>query len=96
MESVTVPLLPNTIIGRRQNRASSPEPVYKFICHQDDFNRPVQVTLKRVQTGENEELVIESIDSEEISMDRFELKLWPSEDPTGLNFWQEQGIFNTP
>jgi hypothetical protein len=35
-DSWTGNLLPNTIIARRQNRSSSPEPVYKFIKKGDE------------------------------------------------------------
>ena len=60
---VEVPLLPETIIARRQNQCSSPEPVYMFRRKKQDVNyEPVNVRLKRNITDDGESLTIESID----------------------------------
>ena len=94
-ENVEITILPNTIIARRQNICSSPEPVYKFIQKKSDGgNNPVKVSLKRKITEDGESLMIESIDDNQEKASEFELKLWPCESSSGIDFWQERGIFD--
>ena len=93
-EEKEITLLPNTIIARRQNKCSSPEPVYKFIrCNNEPFNDPVSVCLKRMISEDGDSLVLASVNGSEEEVANYELKLWPCESDSGINFWQEQGIF---
>ena len=93
-EEKEITLLPNTIIARRQNKCSSPEPVYKFIRRNNEpFNDPVSVCLKRMISEDGDSLVLASVNGSEEDVVNYELKLWPCESDSGINFWQEQGIF---
>ncbi len=94
-DEAEIRILPNTIIARRQNICSSPEPVYKFL--QKDAAAPHNIRkihLKRTITDDGESLSITAVDdSPEMAAD-FELKLWPCESSSGFVFWQEKGIFD--
>lgn len=93
-EETEITLLPNTIIARRQNKCSSPEPVYKFIRRDDTpFNDPVSIRLKRMITEDGDSLILMAVNGNEEDVGNYELKLWPCESDNGINFWQEQGIF---
>ena len=92
MDEVTLPLLPNSHIDRRQNLCSTPEPVYLFRrVKGEDRNEPVRVTLRRVPDASGEKLEIAAVEGEDAS--NFELKLWPCADGLGPSFWQETGTF---
>jgi hypothetical protein len=94
-EETEITILPNTIIARRQNICSSPEPVYKFIRKKSEGgNNPINVLLKRKTTEDGESLIIEAIDGSPEKVSDFELKLWPCESSSGIDFWQERGIFD--
>ncbi len=94
-EEATVTLLPNQIIARRHNKASSPEPVYKFISNDASLGFvPVKVTLVRKYSDDGETLSLESVNDVPVSGKNFELKLWPCRNSDGFNFWQESGIFD--
>lgn len=92
-DAQTTYLLPNTIIARRQNISSSPEPVYKFVKKGDNVeNKQVKVTISRnFENGDS--LYISAIDGSEDAVKDYELKLWPCENSTGFDFWQEVGKF---
>ncbi len=90
-DEVTVPLLPNSILARRQNICSTPEPVYKLVRKDGQGgNDPIEVTLRRVSTPACEKL--ELVDSPNGAVSGFELKLWPSAEGNA-EFWQESGVF---
>ena len=99
-ETAELVLLPNTIIARRLNMASSPEPVYKFVCKDPSFgNNVVKVILKRKFTDDGESLLLESVHSTDPNATpypsgAFELKLWPCKNSEGFQFWQEKGVFS--
>ncbi len=94
----TVIILPNTIIARRQNICSTPEPVYRFISTDEkQKNTEYTVTFTRNMIDEGDALEISSVistDSGEDATDSFKLQLWPCENGDGIEFWQERGIFN--
>lgn len=93
-DGAEVSILPNTIIARRQNVCSSPEPVYKFVSKvEGTANQPVKVAFKRNLTEDGEVLSIQMINGSTENAGDFELKLWPSENGNGVDFWQERGIF---
>lgn len=96
-----VSLLPNTIIARRQNSCSSPEPVYKFVKLDGEKSGGavslVSVTLSRNrrETGESLQLQdVEGYTSKEEWSKHYALKLWPCEDAQGISFWQDKGQFS--
>lgn len=93
-DSWTGNLLPNTIIARRQNRSSSPEPVYKFIKKGDNnnTNQTVNVTISRKEDNVDG-LFISAVNDGVENVNDYELKLWPCESSTGFEFWQEVGKF---
>ena len=93
-DSWTGNLLPNTIIARRQNRSSSPEPVYKFIKKGDNnnINQTVNVTISRKEDNVDG-LFISAVNDGVENVNDYELKLWPCESNTGFEFWQEVGKF---
>ncbi len=94
----TITILPNTIIARRQNICSSPEPVYRFVSK--DANQKYtqyNVSFERKMTDDGDSLSITSVidvDSGADVTDTFKLQLWPCENGDGIDFWQEKGIFN--
>lgn len=94
-DEASIVLLPNQIIARRRNKASSPEPVYKFISNDPSVgNRPLTVTFARQFSANGETLTLKEVDGSPITGNTFELKLWPCRTSEGIDFWQESGIFN--
>ena len=92
---VSIDVLPNTIMARRLNIASSPEPVYKFISHDETIGHElVNITLERKISEEGEKLVLKEVNNQVVDLSKFELKLWPCAESNGNDFWQEKGIFN--
>ena len=88
-------LPPGTLLARRRNVISSPEPVYKICSEEDVPNRPVSFTFERSvdAEGKDERLEIVSAlaeDGTDVS-GKFFLKLHPCVD--GFAFWQETGVF---
>ena len=95
METVTINILPNTIIARRLNKASSPEPVYKFISNDKTLgNNPINITIERKNTEDGEYLVLSKVNNQSYDLKKFELKLWPCIESSGNDFWQEKGVFS--
>lgn len=92
-----VKLPPGTLLARRRNAISSPEPVYK-ICFRDNDtpNRSILFTFERriEEDGKDERLEIVSAIAEDGTdiTDNFFLKLHPCAD--GYVFWQETGVFD--
>ena len=95
-ETFEAKLPPGTLLARRRNVISSPEPVYK-ICSRDEntSNRPVRFSFERKfeDDGKDERLEIVSAISEDGTdvTGNFFLKLHPCAD--GFAFWQETGVF---
>ena len=96
-ESFEANLPPGTLLARRRNVISSPEPVYK-ICSRDGRtpNRPIRFSFERrlEEDGKDERLEIVSAvteDGSDVTGDFF-LKLHPCAD--GYAFWQETGVFD--
>ena len=86
-DTIQVQLLPNTIIARRQNKCSSPEPVYKFIRKNNNSNQLIDIELKRKVTEDGDSLVLSkvAIDGQDEDIENYELKLWPCENANGTN-----------
>ncbi len=96
-EKFEAKLPPGTLLARRRNVISSPEPVFK-ICNRNSItsNRPITFTFERKleDDGQDERLEIISAVSEDgtdVTEDYF-LKLHPCAD--GFLFWQETGVFD--
>jgi len=90
-------LPPGTLLARRRNVISSPEPVYKICCRDAGTpNRPIQFAFERKleEDGKDERLEIASAVAEDGTdvTDNFFLKLHPCAD--GYAFWQETGVFD--
>ena len=85
---------PNTIIGRRLNKRSEPEPVYKFVCKTKNNSR-VKIKLLRDKSEFGEEaLKLEEVYDPAKDQDvtsNYELKLWPCNDASGFQYWQDSG-----
>lgn len=96
-ETFVAKLPPGTLLARRRNVISSPEPVFK-ICSRNEntLNRPITFTFERKleDNGTDERLEIVSAVSEDGTdvTEEFFLKLQPCAD--GYSFWQETGIFD--
>ena len=96
-ETFAAKLTPGTLLARRRNIISSPEPVYK-ICSRDEAtpHRPVSFTFERKldDDGKDERLEIVSAQAEDGTdvSENFFLKLHPCDD--GFAFWQETGLFD--
>lgn len=96
-DSFTARLTPGTLLARRRNVISSPEPVYKICSRNANTpNKLVQFSFDRKldEDGTDERLEIVSAVSEDGTdiTENFFLKLHPCAD--GYAFWQETGVFD--
>ena len=97
--SELIRLVPGVLLARRRNIISSPEPVFKICCADQNYpNRPVAFTFERKLSddGTDESIVIASAidaDGNDVT-DKFFLKLHPCVDSSASLFWQETGLFD--
>lgn len=99
-DEATVRLLPNTVISRRRNSISSPEPVYKICPTVSKDNPPVTTFVIRRESNDVEGFgigdetlrIVSATDQDGTDVTgNFTLKLHPY--PNGVDFWQETGFF---